>query len=196
MDIRTGTEVTEDMIETGKPDVVVLATGGDKTACPVSGITASVVCDAWQILNGEVALKDNIVVIGAGPVGMETADFLCDKGVKNVMLVEMLADHPVPAQGAHNTMVHRRLEAAGAKFMLHTRVEKIGEGSVIVSEGGVEKKIEPVGLVIVAVGITPKQQFKEMLAKKNIRHFFVGDATEPRRIIEATTEGAQAAWDI
>ncbi len=195
-DIKTGTEVTEDMIKTGKPDVVVLATGGDKTTCPVEGISASVVCDAWQILNGEVTLKDNTVVIGAGPVGMETADFLCDKGVKNVMLVEMLADMPVPPQGAHNTMMHRRLEAAGAKFMLNTRVEKIGDGFVVVSTDGVEKKIEPVGQVIVAVGITPRQQFKEMLAKNNIRHFIVGDAIEPRRIIEATTEGAQAAWDI
>lgn len=196
VDIRTGTEVTEEMIEKGKPDVVILATGGEKTACLVPGITASVVCDAWQILNGEVELKDNAVIIGAGPVGMETADFLCDKGVKNVIVVEMLADPPVPPQGAHNTMMHRRLEAAGAKFMFNTRVEKIGEGSVIVSTGGVEKKIEPAGLVIVAVGITPRQHFKEMLAKNNIRHFVVGDAVEPRRIIEATTEGAQAAWDI
>ena len=196
VEIKTGTEVTEDMIKKGKPDVVILATGGDKAACPVSGVTSSVVCDAWQILNGEVDLKDNTVVIGAGPVGMETADFLCDKGVKNVILVEMLADMPVPPLGAHNTMVHRRLEAAGATFMLDTRVEKIAEGSVTVLTGGVEKKIEPVGQVIIAVGITPRQHFKEMLAKNNIRHFIVGDAIEPRRIIEATTEGAQAAWDI
>lgn len=196
VEIKTGVEVTEDMIKKGNPDVVILATGGDKTACPVEGVSSSVVCDAWQILNGEVGFKDNTVIIGAGPVGMETADFLCDKGVKNVILVEMLADMPVPPLGAHNTMVHRRLEAAGATFMLNTRVEKISEGSVTVRTGGIEKKLEPVGQVIIAVGITPRQQFKEMLAKNNIRHFIVGDAIEPRRIIEATTEGAKAAWDI
>ncbi|MRR14881.1 MAG: FAD-binding protein [Deltaproteobacteria bacterium] len=196
VEIKTGTEVTEDMIKQGNPDVVILAAGGDKTACPVEGVSSSVVCDAWQILNGEVGFKDNTVIIGAGPVGMETADFLCDKGAKNVILVEMLADMPVPPQGAHNTMVHRRLEAAGATFMLNTRVEKISEGAVTVRTGGVEKQIAPVGQVIIAVGITPRRQFKEMLAKNNIRHFIVGDAIEPRRIIEATSEGAQAAWDI
>lgn len=196
VEIKTGTEVTEEMIEKGKPDVVILATGGDKTTCPVEGVTSSVVCDAWQILNGEVALKDNTVIIGAGPVGMETADFLCDKGVKNVQLVEMLPELPVPPIGAHNTMMHRRLEAAGVTFMLNTRVEKIAEGFVTVRTGGVAKKIEPVGQVIIAVGITPRQQLREMLAKNNIRHFIVGDAIEPRRIIEATTEGAQAAWNI
>ncbi len=196
VEIKTGTEVTEEMIEKGKPDVVILATGGDKTTCPVEGVTSSVVCDAWQILNGEVALKDNTVIIGAGPVGMETADFLCDKGVKNVILVEMLPELPVPPLGAHNTMMHRRLEAAGVTFMLNTRVEKIAEGFVTVRTGGVAKKIEPVGQVIIAVGITPRQQLREMLAKNNIRHFIVGDAIEPRRIIEATTEGAQAAWNI
>jgi hypothetical protein len=35
-----------------------------------------------------------------------------------------------------------------------------------------------------------------MLQKKGTRHFIVGDAVAPRRIIEATTEGAKAAWDI
>ena len=196
VEIKTGTEVTEGMIKSGQPDVVVLATGGDKATCPVEGVTSSVVCDAWQILNGDVPFKDNVVIIGAGPVGMETADFLCEKGVKNVILVEMLADMPVPPLGAHNTMMHRRLEAAGATFMLNTRVEKIEVGAVRVRTGDAAKKIEPVGQVIIAVGITPRQQFKEMLAKSNVRHFIVGDAIEARRIIEATTEGAQAAWDI
>ena len=39
-------------------------------------------------------------------------------------------------------------------------------------------------------------QIKDMLQQKGIRHFIIGDAAAPRRIIEATTEGAKAAWDI
>jgi len=185
VDIKTGTELTEEMIVEGKPEAVILATGADQAPCPVSGIKTEVVCNAWQILDGEVKPKDNVVVIGGGLVGMETADFLCEKGIRNITLVEMLPEPPVPPVTAHATMLHRRLAAAGARLMFNTTVKKIEEGSV-----------EPVSQVIVAVGVTPRQGLKGMLKEKNIRHFIIGDTKDPRRIIEATTEGAGAAWEI
>jgi 2,4-dienoyl-CoA reductase-like NADH-dependent reductase (Old Yellow Enzyme family)/thioredoxin reductase len=196
VDLRTGTEVTEQMIDAANPEAVILAIGADKATCPAAGITMSVVCDAWQLLNGEVAPREDAVVIGGGLVGMETADYLSQKGIRNVTLVEMLAKPPVRPISAHGTMLHRRLAAAGVRLMFNTKVQQIEEGAVIVSTDGVEKRLAPVGQVIVAVGVTPRQDFKAMLVRKNIRHFIVGDAQEPRRIIEATTEGAQAAWQI
>lgn len=194
--LRTGTEVTEAMIDQGDPEVVILASGADKADCPAQGITMSVVCDAWQILNGEVAPREDAVVIGGGLMGMETADFLCQQGIRNVTLVEMQAKPPVRPISAHGTMLHRRLAAAGARLMFGTTLERIEEGAVTVSSGGEEQRLAPVGQVIVAVGVTPRQALKEILVRKGIRHFVIGDALEPRRIIEATTEGADAAWQI
>jgi NADPH-dependent 2,4-dienoyl-CoA reductase/sulfur reductase-like enzyme len=196
VDIKTGTEVTEAMIEAGKPDAVILAIGAGKATCPAEGIGASVVCDAWQILDGTVEPKEPVVVIGGGLVGMETADFLLEKGVKNITIVEMLAASPVLAFAAHGYMLHKRLRAAGIKLMLGTRVKKIEENAVVVEVKGEEKRLEPVSQVIVAIGVTPRTALKEMLSKSGIRHFVVGDASAPRRIIEATTDGAKAAWEI
>ncbi len=196
VDVRLGTEVTEAMIAQEKPEVVILAIGADKATCPAEGIGMPIVCDAWQILNGEVAPKDNAVVIGGGLVGMETADYLCGKGIKNITLVEMLAKMPVAPISAHGVMLHRRLKAAGARLMFNTIVKRIEEGVVHVSTGGEDSKIEPVNQVIIAVGVTSRQGLKAMLERENIRHFIIGDAKEPRRIIEATEEGAAAAWAI
>jgi NADPH-dependent 2,4-dienoyl-CoA reductase/sulfur reductase-like enzyme len=196
VDIRTGMEVTEAMIDEGKPDGVILAIGADKATCPAEGVTASVVCDAWQILNGEVVPKDDVVVIGGGLVGLETADFLCAKGVKNVTVVEMLPKAPVKRFTSHGAMLYRRLNAAGVKLLLNTKVEKIEEGAVHVSSDGRQQTLTPVNQVILAIGVTPRQELKAMLVKKNIRHFIIGDAQAPRRIIEATEEGAKAAWEI
>lgn len=196
VDIQMETNVTEDMIKTGQPEAVVLASGGDKAGCPAEGITNSVVCDAWQILNGEVAPKDNVVVIGAGLVGMETADFLCAKGAKNIIVVEMLAKAPVLPLSAHATMIYRRLGAAGVKLVFNTRVKKIENGLVIAESDGQEHRFEPVDQVVIAVGITPKKELKAFLEKQNIPYFVVGDSKAPRRIIEATLEGATAAWKI
>ncbi len=196
VEIQTGTEVSAAMIDAGKPDAVILAAGAEKADCQAEGISISIVCDAWQILNGEVKPKDQVVIVGGGLVGMETADFLCQRGVKDVTLVEMLKNPPVQPISTHGTMLHRRLAAAGARLMFNTRLNRIEEGAVIVSSDGNETKLEPVNQVIVAVGVTPRQELREILSEKNICHFVVGDAREPRRIIEATTEGAKAAWEI
>ncbi len=196
VDIKLGVDVTEAMISEGKPDAVVLAIGADKTACPAEGVNASVVCDAWQILDGTIKPKEPVVVIGGGLVGLETADFLREKGVKDITVVEMLTKPPVLPQAAHGQMLYRRLMAEGIKLMFGTMVKKIEENAVVISVKGEEKKLEPVAQVIVAIGVTPRNELKDMLAKKGIRHFVVGDAVAPRRIIEATTDGAKAAWEI
>lgn len=196
VDIKTSTEVTEAMIEAGNPDAVILAIGADKSTCPAEGINSSVVCDAWQIMDGDVQPKDNVVVIGGGLVGMETVDFLLEKGVKNISLVEMLPNSPVHTFSAHGYMLHKRLAAAGIKLMFDTNVKHINEKSVVVTKKGEDITLEPVAQVIVAIGVTPRNTFKDFLSKNGIRHFIVGDAVAPRRIIEATTEGAKAAWEI
>lgn len=196
VDIRMETNVTEDMIENGKPEAIVLASGGDKASCPAEGVSDSIVCDAWQILNSEVAPKDNVVVIGAGLVGMETADFLCAKGVKNITVVEMLAKPPVPPLSAHATMIYRRLGAAGVQLAFNTRVKKIEHEAVIADSDGQERRFEPVNQVVIAVGLTSKKDLKAFLEKRNIPYFVVGDSKAPRRIIEAVSEGAAAAWKI
>lgn len=196
VNIQTNKEVTETMIEDGKPDAVILAIGADKSNCPAEGINNSVVCDAWQILDGSIAPKDHVVVIGGGLVGMETADFLREKGVADITVVEMLPHSPVLALAAHGYMLHKRLRAAGIKLLLGTTVKLITEKSVVVTKNGEDSTLAPVNQVVVAIGVTPRNTLKEMLAKKGIRHFIIGDAAAPRRIIEATTEGAKAAWEI
>lgn len=196
VDVRTGTEVVEEMIRRERPDAVVLAAGADKAGLPVEGASQPLVCDAWEILSGKVPPKDNVVVIGGGLVGMETADFLCEKGIKNVTIIEIMAEPPVPPVRAHGVMLHRRLNAAGARLLLDTAVKRIEANAVLAESGGREIRIEPVDQVITAVGVIPRQALKDFLRKSGIRHFIIGDAEEPRRIIEATTEGAAAAWKI
>mgnify|MGYP001117784911 CR=1 FL=1 len=193
--IRTGTEVTERMIGDEKPDVVILAIGGEKIIPDIPGIDLPMVCDAWQILSGEVAPEGHAVVIGGGLIGMETADFLCQKGIQ-VTLVEALKHSPVLKITSHGYMLHKRLRDGNCTLLFNTTVKKIEGGSVTTLSDGQESVLSPVDQVIVAVGLKPRDDLKKFLQAKGIPHFIIGDALQPRRIIEATEEGAQAAWSI
>ena len=193
---RIGIEVTEAMIAAGNPEAVILAIGGEKITPNVAGMELPHVCDAWQILSGEVTPRDNAVVIGAGLTGMETADFMLARGCHNITVIEMLPEAPITPQSSHGYMLHERLEQGGCPIRLNTRMNKIASDSVTIVSDGREETISPVDQVVVAVGIRARNDLKDYLKAKGIDHSVVGDAREPRRIIEATEEGARAAWDL
>jgi len=191
----TGTEVTERMISEGNPEVVILATGGEQIKPDIPGIDLSLASHAWQILEGAVPPGKHAVVIGGGLIGMETADYLCHKGTQ-VTLVEVLKQSPVLKFTSHGYMLHTRLKEAGCRLLFNTTVKKIEESSVTVLIEGREQVLSSVDQVIIAVGLKPHDELKAILQAKKIRHFIIGDALQPRRIIEATEEGARAAWNL
>jgi len=193
--IRTGTEVTERLISEGNPEVVILAAGGEQIRPDIPGIDLSLVCYAWQVLVGAVPPGKHPVVIGGGLIGMETADYLCQKGIQ-VTLVEVLKQSPVPKITSHGYMLHTRLREAECRLFFNTTVKKIEGSSVTIVIDGREEILSPVDQVIIAAGLKPNDKLKEILQAKKIRHFIVGDALQPRRIIEATEEGARAAWNL
>jgi 2,4-dienoyl-CoA reductase-like NADH-dependent reductase (Old Yellow Enzyme family)/thioredoxin reductase len=193
--VRTDTEVTEGMISEGNPEVVILASGGERIKPDITGIDLPHVCNAWQVLSGAVPPGKHAVVIGGGLIGMETADYLCQKGTQ-VTLVEVLKRSPVLKITSHGYMLHTRLKEAGCRLLFNTTLRKIEESSVTAMIEEREQILSPVDQVVIAVGLKPQDGLKEILQTRKIRHFIIGDALQPRRILEATEEGARAAWSL
>ena len=191
----TDTEVTESLISEGNPEVVVLASGGEQIKPDVPGINLPFVCNAWQVLSGTVPPGKHAVVIGGGLIGMETADYLCQKGTQ-VTLVEVLKRSPVLKITSHGYMLHHRLKEAGCRLLFNTTLTKIEESSVTALIEGRQQILSPVDQVVIAVGLKPHDGLKEFLQARKIRTFIIGDALEPRRILEANEEGARAAWNL
>ncbi len=193
--IKINTEMTDKMLEECDADVVILATGGRNIIPDIQGIDNKIVCTAEQVFDGDVHPGKHAVVIGGGLTGMEVADFLSEKGC-GVTIVEMLPHSPVLKFTGHGYQLHKRLRDKGCRLMLNTTVESVQEDSVITVTDGKSETITPVDRVVVAVGMRPQQDLKKFLDEKGISHCIVGDASQVRRIIEATEEGAKAAWDI
>ncbi len=193
--IQTNTAVTPEMIKTGAPEAVILAIGGEKIIPDIPGLDESIVCTAWQILGKTVAPGKNVVVVGGGLIGMETADFLSSSG-SQVTLVEMLPNSPVIKAASHGYMLHKRLREAGCRMMFNTCLESVGKNSVTLSVDGQPEVLQDVDQVVLAVGMKPKDELKQYLESSGIEYKVVGDAMQVRRIIEATDEGAKAAWSL
>jgi NADPH-dependent 2,4-dienoyl-CoA reductase/sulfur reductase-like enzyme len=126
---------------------------------------------------------------------MEAADFLRDGG-SNVTLVEMLERSPVTRMTSHGYGLHKRLRDGECRLLFGTRLVGIQERSITIEREGKEETLSPVDQVVLAVGMKTRDDLKEYLRERGIRHSVVGDSLEVRGIIEATEEGARAAWEI
>ncbi|HSV98481.1 MAG TPA: FAD-dependent oxidoreductase [Spirochaetota bacterium] len=191
--IRYGTEVTGEMIAAGTPEAVILATGALPSVSDIPGIDGVIVREARDVLTGKSEIISPAVVLGAGYVGMETADFLMERGV-TVTVLEMSAAPPVPPFTAHGYWLHRRLKKGG-RLVLGARVTSIGADCVRYELEGKEQS-EPAAMVVTALGARSEQVLEEAVKKSGLACVTVGDAVRPRRLIEAVHEGAGAGREI
>lgn len=131
-----GTEVTAEELKEKKYDTVIVATGTKQVRPPVEGINGKNVVFAIDVLNDPSIVADakDIVIIGGGVVGAETAYFLAYEYDKNVKVVEMdkyIMNHACTANRGH--IIHY-LEEKGVELLNCTTLKKVGENSVIVSQ--------------------------------------------------------------
>lgn len=193
--IKSSTAVTEVLLKDQRPDYVILAAGGEKIIPKIEGIDKKHVCDAWQILSGAVAPNNHILVVGGGLIGMETADFLSEKG-KEVTLIEILERSPVRKITSHGYMLHQRLQEKNCRLLFSTALAAIGDGKVEIETKGERTTLSPIDQVVLAVGLKPRDELKGILETLKIPFVIIGDARQPRRIFEAVEEGAQSAWKL
>lgn len=193
--IQSSTTVTEAMLRENHPGFVILAAGGEKIIPEIPGREKGNVCDAWQILGGRVKPGKNVLVVGGGLIGMETADYLSEQG-SQVTLVEMLKRSPVLKITSHGYMLHTRLREKNCRLLFNTTLKSIGEGSVEIESEGNPSTLSPIDQVVLAVGLKARDELRGALEALKIPYTVVGDAQRPRRIIEAVEEGARAAWAL
>ncbi len=84
VDVRLNTEADEAMILAEQPDIVVLATGGLPHTGQVAdwGVAEGLSVSAWDVLNGQVPLRDNVLVYDgiSTHAGTGVADFIANRG--------------------------------------------------------------------------------------------------------------------
>jgi pyruvate/2-oxoglutarate dehydrogenase complex dihydrolipoamide dehydrogenase (E3) component len=186
--------VSKEEIKQHMPDAVILACGAYPVTTPIPGLDSKIVVDARDVLTGKVALVGPVVILGAGYVGMETADYLLTKGIA-VTVLEMQPFPPVGKLTAHGYWLHKRIKDAGGRLIFGAQVLGIDDGVVRYRQGDTER-VESAAMIVTAMGAKSENSLEDVLKDLTIPYRIVGDAKSPRRILEAIHEGHRAGEEL
>ena len=185
-------EATPALVKQMKPDVIIIASGSSTFFPPIPGIDKSIVSDARKVLEGTVKTGDDVVVIGGGEVGIETAEFLGALG-KKVTLVEIL-----PAIG--ELMVKDVIDYVIDQLLQHkveiltgTKVEEITADGIVVSSKEQPKRTIKADNVIIATGAKPDKTAQNALQGLAREVYLAGDCLVPSNIRVAIHQGNMTA---
>ncbi len=202
--VELDTEVTPELVQRERPEVVVVATGALPVArADIPGAGWERVVTAWDVLGGRAATAaKRVLIIGGGLVGCETADFLAETGDNpfvgrtEVVVVEVMEEVARDMPYGPRHLLMERLRAKGVRILTSTTVKEIREGEVLLATGGREESIRDVDWIVMAVGARPLDELSHRIRGMVAELYVIGDAKRPRKILDATTEGAEVGLRI
>ncbi|HQL96551.1 MAG TPA: FAD-dependent oxidoreductase [Smithella sp.] len=186
--------VSADDIKKAAPDAVIVASGAYPVTASIPGLKSELVADARDVLTGNIKLAGPAVVLGAGYVGMETADYLLANGIA-VTVLEMQTLPPVNRFSAHGYWLNKRIKDSGGKIIFGARVLGI-ENNIVRYVQADKPSEEKASLIVTAMGAKSENTLEDVLNALAVPYRVVGDARSPRRILEAIHEGYKAGEEI
>jgi 2,4-dienoyl-CoA reductase-like NADH-dependent reductase (Old Yellow Enzyme family)/thioredoxin reductase len=187
-------EISPELLDSEKPDVVILATGGKQVLPEIPGVDKPNVVDAYRVLAGKVSVGAKVLIIGGGMVGAETANHLSNHG-KQVTLVEMLPDIATEIPNINRMALLQDLEKNKVRILVNTTVKDILADGAVVVKDCVTETISA-DTVIVAAGIKPNNDLEVELTGKPYKVVTIGDANKVAKVMEALEAGYLAGMQV
>lgn len=180
-------KVTEEFIEKEEPDVVILATGAKEIKLNLPGTEKDKVATAVEILNGSKKAGKNVLMIGGGLVGCETALYLAQQG-SNVTIVEskdniLSAGKPIPHM--NKIMLMDLLKKYNINIITNNSLLEVTEEGAVLIDNSFRKQNIAADTVAIAVGYKPDRDLYNKLHGKIVDLYLIGDAYQAANIMDA-----------
>ncbi|MAP39924.1 MAG: hypothetical protein CL879_09955 [Dehalococcoidia bacterium] len=201
VDVHLNTEATSETIEQEAPDAVVIATGSRAILSELTADDVPVV-DVRTILSGEADIEPGQrVVLQAEDhhmQGLTAADFLVEKGCEVQVLTEAVYAGSQIETGTLETL-YQRLLTKGVTFTPLTTIKLI-DGRTVVTENTISKaeaRIQGVDMIVASYGNEASDElYREVKSDADSTSttpalYLIGDASAPRRLMDAILDGAR-----
>ncbi|MEW6667327.1 MAG: FAD-dependent oxidoreductase [Thermodesulfobacteriota bacterium] len=201
VEFRLRLEATPRFVAEMQPDVVVVATGAHEPVIPpITGIEKPHVVSPEDVLTAKVSLGKNVVVLGGGLIGVDTAYTIAVRGLAEH--VTILEPQPVPELARDMSILNRTymMMVLLPKYKLdgHTgvRIEEITRRNVVMVDSEGRRQRIKADTVVNAVGYHSNMDLYKQLKGEDREIHAIGDCVKARKVAEAVYEGARIAREI
>ena len=165
------TEANIELFEKETFDVVIGALGAEPVIPPIPGIDGKNVLTAPAVYGNEDTLTTEVIIIGGGLVGCETALHLAMTG-HEVILIEMQKKlAPDASISYREVLIHQMEKDDNLQYILRACCIRIDNNKVIYTDADGKEQTLEAGSVVIATGMKPK--LKESMGFFNAGHRFV-----------------------
>ncbi|MGI9952862.1 FAD-dependent oxidoreductase [Moorellaceae bacterium AZ2] len=210
-------EVTPELVDRVKPDVLILATGARHNIPHIPGINRKNVATSEQLhsklklllkLVGPERLRSltklympvakDAVVIGAGLQGCQTAEFLVKRGRK-VTIADACPEDKI-GDGLVEVFMKPWLldwlDDKGVKIFAEAKLEEITNDGLVITTREGQKLTLTSKSVVTAMPMKADLEIVERMKTKAKEVYVIGDAREPGLIVDAIADGARIGREI
>jgi 2,4-dienoyl-CoA reductase-like NADH-dependent reductase (Old Yellow Enzyme family)/thioredoxin reductase len=194
-------EVTAEMVEEIKPEAVLVATGSSPATLHVPGADGKNVVQAVDVLAGNTAVGNEVVIIGGRLVGLTTAFLLAEQGKR----VSVITRSKIARGLMHNSKLvfQEYLLKYNVRLFPHCTPESITEKGVNCWwDSGEPPEQDNIffflkaDTVILAVGAVNNGRLGDLICGIVPETYKIGDCSGKRSIFAAMREGSEIARKI
>ncbi len=185
VNVHLGKKMIKEDVLALNPDAVVCATGVKNAVLKVEGAERAI--NAVDVLNGASCGK-NVLVIGGGSIGCETAELLAKQG-KKVSIIEMTDTLAGNMGKTAQTILLGHLKGNGVKLLTECRVEKITATDVVYNSKDGKTYSVKADTVVVAIGNRPETSLYDSLKDEVKEIYNIGDSNGGGIIPNAVYDG-------
>lgn len=192
--VAAGVEVTQSKTATAEsimeyaPDAVILAAGAvPNIPSFISGDSDRVV-SAWDVLKGDAPTHQDVVILGGGAVGLETAHYLVEKN-NRVTIVEATGVLGHDMGPIASFYLRNILKSARVSIMRCAPVIRVFENNVLISMEGKEVLLDTMDTIVLALGAKSNNSLAGEITGIIPEVHIIGDALQPRKALDAVAEG-------
>jgi len=204
---------------------VVIATGSEPIKAPFGIESDGInVVQAINVLAGEYIPGQNVVIVGGGAVGCETAVFLADQGTLSAEQTKFLMLHKAET----DEIIHELLQQSSRNVVVVEMSKEVGKDIGISTRWGVKKHIKQLGItcltetkvtaitptgvriqsqegmiseleadtIVLAIGSRSQDTLSAELKDKIKEVYSIGDAVTPGKIFNCIKEAVELGLRI
>lgn len=192
--VALNTAATPEMIEAGKFDAVIAATGAVPAFPDIPGREQSHVHAPVDVYGIQETLGENIVVIGGAETGTETGMYLAETGHNVTVLTRQDSLAPDATVVHYSDVLESAWEALPAfSYILNATTVEIGGNYVKYMNKSGDMQTILADDVVLCGGVTPQMEEAASFADCAPQFFVIGDASCPGDVHRCTREAYAAA---